>query len=185
MANKIFYGVSNVYYAKITTAADGTVTYGTPVAIPGCVGLNLDQEGEMNPFYADNIIYYQSTSNNGYPGTAEFAEIPDSFKTDILNEVADTNSVLVEKANVEPEEFALLFQFEGDENAVKHSFLRCKCTRPSVASTTKEASVTPGTISLNISAMPRIKDQYVKLECKSGSAAYANWTSAVYEPTGL
>lgn len=45
MANKIKYGISRCYYAKITET-DGVVTYATPVALAGAVNLTLDQSGE-------------------------------------------------------------------------------------------------------------------------------------------
>ena len=56
MANKIKYGLKNVYYAKITEGTGGTITYGTPVAIPGAVSMSLDAQGEISKFYADNIV---------------------------------------------------------------------------------------------------------------------------------
>ena len=33
-ANKVKFGISNVYYAKMTIANDNTISYATPVAIP-------------------------------------------------------------------------------------------------------------------------------------------------------
>ena len=33
-SNKVKFGISNVYYAKMTVAGDGTISYGTPTAIP-------------------------------------------------------------------------------------------------------------------------------------------------------
>lgn len=181
MANRIKYGVRNVYYAKVTSVSTaGALTYATPVAIPGAVNLSLSAEGESNPFYADDIIYYQSASNNGYSGTLEVALIPDTFKTDILKETVGTNGVYVEKANTEPNEFALLFEFQGDANATRHALFRCTCTRPDVAGATKEASITPQTETINITAMPRMNDYVVKGSCPAtATTAYNAWFSAV------
>ncbi len=91
---KIKYGLSQVYYAKATIATNGTATYGTPVAIPGAVNLTLDAESETEPFYADNIVYYTSVSNNGYSGSLEVALIPDSFMADIFGDVTGANGLV-------------------------------------------------------------------------------------------
>lgn len=181
MANKIKYGLRNVYYAKATEGAGGALTYATPVAIPGAVNLSLSQEGESNPFYADDVIYFQSVSNNGYSGTLEIALVPDSFKTDILGETADTKDVMIETANVQPAEFALLFEFQGDDKATRHLMYRCTCSRPDVTGATKEASIEPQTETLNITVMPRINDMKVKASCPYSSSEYTGWFGTVYE----
>lgn len=178
MPNKIKYGLSNVYYAKITET-NGSITYATPVRIPGAVNLSLSQEGERNIFYADNLEYYVSQNNSGYSGTLEVALLPEAFKTDILGE-ADQNGVLVEHANVNPSEFALLFEFQGDTNAARHCLYRCICSRPDVASATKKASIEPQTETLDITAVPRASDYVVKASCADNTAtAYADWFTAV------
>lgn len=182
--NKVKYGLKNVYYAIATDDGTGTLTYGTPVAIPGAVSMSMDAQGDTNPFYADNIVYWQSVANNGYSGTLEIARIPDSFRTGVLGETADTNGVLFEHANATIKEFALLFQFEGDQSASRHAFYRCTATRAAASGQTTEASITPQTETLNITAMPRISDNLVKSRCEEADAAeeYAAWFSAVYEP---
>lgn len=176
--NKIKYGLRNVYYAKATAGANGVLTYATPVRIPGGVNLSISPEGETEPFYADDIIYYTSTSNNGYTGTLEVAILPDSFYEDILGDVT-TDGVTVEHANVTPSEFALLFEFQGDDKATRHALFRCTCARPDVAGATKEANVTPQTETLNITVMPRINDYVVKAKAAEGATAYADWFTAV------
>ena len=79
MPNKVKYNLKNVHVAKYTGKTNGTFQYETPVAIPGAVSLNLSAEGENNPFYADGIVYYRSTANNGYNGDLEMALIPTGF----------------------------------------------------------------------------------------------------------
>ena len=79
MANKINYGIKNVYYAVATIGSNNTATYSTPVALPGAVSLTLDQEGDNNIFYADNIAYFSTYANDGYTGSLELALIPDDF----------------------------------------------------------------------------------------------------------
>lgn len=180
MANKIKYGLSNVYYAVATDDGVGNLTYATPVAWPGAVSLSLDASGDKNDFFADNVLYFTSTANNGYEGDLETALIPDAFRTDVLGEELDsTGGYYVEKANKPVVEFALLFQFEGDENATRHALYRCVASRPGVNSQTKEETIEPQTESVTITAMPRISDNVVKSRCPSTATAYANWFTAV------
>ena len=180
MSNKVKFGLSNCYYSKITYSS-GTEVFATPVAMPGGVNLSLDPAGDTNNFYADNGIYYALTANQGYSGSLELALIPDGFRTDILGETLNTTSgVYVESSNATISEFALLFQFEGDEKATRHLMYRCIATRPSVASQTTAESTDPVTETLNLTAMPLISNQRVRAKVYEGDTAYTNWFSAVY-----
>ncbi len=184
MANKIKFGLRNCYFAVATDDGNGVLTYSTPKPLKGAKTLSLDAQGESNPFYADDIIYFQSAANNGYSGTLELALIPDDFLKDVLGETTSTNGLQVEKANAATVEFALLFEFQGDANATRHAMYRCTATRPQVGSATKEASIDPQTETLNITAMPRISDYIVKSKIGAATTgAYTTWFAAVVEPT--
>lgn len=182
MANKVQYGLKNVHYATVTVGTN-TVTYGTPVAWPGAVSLSLSAEGDTNIFYADNVAYFTAISNNGYSGDFESALIPDSFRTDIMGETVGTGAksgIYYEAADVQPKAFALLFQFEGDQNATKYALYNCKMTRPDIESSTTEDGIEVQTVSGEITASPRAFDSIVKAQCASTAAtAYTNWFTAV------
>ena len=183
--NKIKYGLKNVHVALLTKGDDGTFTYDTPVAIPGAVSLSMDSEGEMNPFYADNIVYFRTVSNNGYTGDLEMALIPDWFRERVLQEVKDSKGVLVETANItDVQYFALLFQFEGDKKAIRHVLYNCTANRPTVESSTKEDNIEPGTETLSLTADPR-EDGLVKARSgdDTNEDTYKNWFTRVYVPT--
>ena len=174
--NKITYGLSNVHVWPISaTSNEGTPTYGAVISMPGAVSLSLDAEGSSDPFYADDTVYYQGVSNNGYSGSISFADIPQEFLTGIMGEVVDKNGALFEDASVTPKEFAIAFEFKGDQSKRRHVFYRCTATRPSVASDTKEDSVSPNTPELEFSAIPRLDNNYVKAKCEEGDAAYDDW----------
>ena len=64
--NKVKFGLKNCHYAKATLDPDtNAVTFGTPVAIPGAVNLSLDPEGDTEPFYADDMVYYGLLRRSG------------------------------------------------------------------------------------------------------------------------
>jgi len=135
-SNKVKFGLKNCHYAKATFDEDGSVTYAKPVRIPGAVSLSMDANGEIEPFYADNIAYYVVNNNSGYEGDLEIALIPESFLTDIMHEELDGNGVLAENANVELEHFAFLFEFDGDQRHIRHVLYNCVASRPSLLGVT-------------------------------------------------
>ena len=108
--NKVKFGLNNVHWAKITQwSADGTTpVYADPVRLPGAVSLSMDANGENEPFYADNCVYYVMNNNSGYEGDLEIALVTTEFATEILGEILDNNGVLVERNDAEPAQFALL-----------------------------------------------------------------------------
>lgn len=189
--NKVKFGLKNCYYAVATIATDGTATFGTVKALPGAVSLSLDAQGEITPFRADNMDYWISSSNNGYEGDLELAIIPESFKTDVLNEYEDTTQkVLYETTDADPTHFALLFQFEGDAHATRHVIYNCVATRPQVnGETTPTGGIEPQTETISITAASiyhaALDKSLVKASTKSDttSTVYNGWFSAVTVPT--
>lgn len=182
--NKVKYNLKNVHAAKMTVTDQGAFTYATPQAIPGAVSISLDAEGESSPFYADGIVYFRSNTNNGYSGDLEIALIPEWFRTDILKETLDANGVLVERSDIaETEKFALLFEFDGDVNAIRHVLYNCSASRPSIESETREETIEPGTEKLSLTADPRA-DGLVKSRTGDTTSVetYNNWYQAVYVP---
>lgn len=187
MGNKVKYNLKNVYAAKLTETPgeDGVVTYSyaTPQAIPGAVSISLSAEGESSPFYADGIVYFRTVTNNGYSGDLEIALIPEWFREEILQETLDENGVLIEQSNnAESVKFALLFEFDGDVNAIRHVLYNCTASRPSIESETKEDAIEPGTETLSLTADPRA-DGMVKARTgdTTDTETYNSWYSTVYE----
>lgn len=188
MANKIKYGLKNVYYAIATIdPSDNSATYDEPVAFPGAVSLSLDAEGDTNIFHADNIAYYVTEVNNGYTGTLEMARITEDFAADILGEVTDAAGLTYETDDGNNTHFALLFQFEGDEKATRHVIYNCIATRPSIAGSTKEESIEPQTETVNLTATSiyddTVKKNLVKARALEGTTAYTDFFEAVQTPS--
>ncbi len=182
--NKVKFNICNVHYALITVSEEGEVTFGTPVAMPGAVSLSLEPNGEPSNFYADGYAYYTISNNMGYEGDLELAMVPESFRTDVLKESLDENSVLVESANVETANFALLFEFDGDVKKIRHVLYNCSAARPNIESTTNEEEIEVQTETLAITAAP-LANGYVKARTGDSTTdtVYTGWYTSVYMPT--
>ena len=185
MANKVKYGLKNVYYSVITFGENNAASFATPVAIPGAVDMSLSRNGDTYEFYADDGVYFEIADNTNYEGDLEIALIPDSFRTSVLNESLDAKNVMFEGANAAKVHFALLFEFTGDDNAIRHVLYNCTAKESEVAGTTKGENVEVKTEKLHIVAKPLPNGGNIK--AKSGastdSTTYNGWYSAVYTYT--
>ena len=186
--NKVKFGLKGCYYAVGTEASNGSLTYGTPVALPGAVSLSLEASGENTPFYADNIVYYTANGNAGYSGDLELALIPDAFKKDVLGFAEDANGIIYEDANAEIKHFALLFEFAGDTHKTRHVMYNCTASRPAVGSSTIAESKEPQTESVTITATSVYNASLDKDIVKASvtpteTTQYAAWNTTVYVAT--
>lgn len=187
MANKVKFGLSNVHYAPIIAYDEKTetYTYGEVKKLPGAVNLTMDPEGSSEPFYADNIVFFVAQANSGYSGDLEIAMITNDFRTEILGEVKSSDGVMIESADTQGKEFALMFQIEGNEKPNKYIMWRCSVGRPSIEGETKEDKTTPKTDTLNITAMARENDHKIKGYVENSAESktvFENWFKEVYQP---
>jgi phi13 family phage major tail protein len=164
--NKVVFGLKNAHYSIITEAADGTFTYAAPVALEGSTELSFDAKGDTNDFYADDVLYYTTVSNQGYDGSITLAAVSREFRIDVLGETLEgTDNVLTENANSRPNKIAFMFEFDGDQKAVRHVLYNCTVTRPSIAA-------------------PRPYDGIVKRSTTTDTpdTIYDAWYTTVYNP---
>lgn len=191
--NKVKFGLKNVHAALVTFDDNGYPTFAAPRRIPGAVNLSLDKEGDPTKFYADDSDYYDVNNNNGYSGDLEIAMIPEWFRTDILGDIKDSNGVLIENADAPTVYFALLFEFTGDANGIRHVLYKNSVSRPKIEGKTKENSVEVKTDVLTLSSVSckfNINGQDVmtpkgKTDENTTDATYNNWYNTVYVPDTL
>lgn len=187
MANKVQYGFRNVFYSVITESGN-TITYGTPVAFntngAGGISVSLAPKGDKTEFYADDVLWFGETVNQGYEGDLILSQLPTQFKKDVLGWVEDSNGALVENADATPKNFALGFEVQGNENPTRTWYYYCSVARPSDEANSKEATVTPNQKTLTITVSPRPTDKNVKVSLTKATASesiYNSFFSAVYE----
>lgn len=163
--NKVKFGLCNVHVAKMIVGEDNAITYGPIIKIPGAVKLSLDAEGDNEPFYADNVKYFESYANNGYSGDLEIAKIPDEFAKEILGQKIDENGGIMENINDTISPFAFMYQIEGDKTGTRFCYYNTTVSRPSTEASTTEDTKKPNTDTLAIttSARPDTGDVRYKL----------------------
>ena len=186
--NKVKFGLEKVAFAVATIDAENnTATYATPIMNPGARSISMDPQGELTKWYADNIAYYVSNNNSGYEGDLEVARFIDEIKAAIWNIATGANGIQYEDADTEAVHFALLFEFKGDKQKVRHAFYNCVATRPAISSSTTEDSKEPTTESSTITASPihvtALDKDIIRGKCYPTDAAYDDWYSAVTLPT--
>lgn len=186
---KVRFGLSKLYYAVLTEGA--TNAWATPVAIPGAVSMDLENNGTDNTFYADNVAYYKSSANNGYTGSLEVAQIPDQMLADVWGMTLNTDGVVVEKTGIQPKPFALIFQVDTDDVDELNLFYRVvPTTKPISSPATTEDTVEPFTTSFDFEALPLVSGSAVqqglikaKTTPTTTEVKKTAWFSEVYVPT--
>lgn len=180
--NKVHYDLVDVHVAPLTIAA-GVATFGAPVALPGAISMDLAPQGGSVKLRADGMVYYQTSSNNGYEGNLNMTMVPDWFRQQYLGEIlAATDNVQVENAEAAPKSFALLYGFKGDVNRRRHVLYSCLASRPNIKGENKENEKEPDTESLPISVVPLPNgDVKASTTAATPAAVYAGWNTAVWQ----
>ena len=156
---------------------DGTPTFSAPKSYPGAVNMTLDAEGEQSIFYADNIAYYVTNSNNGYTGELEMAYLYDWFETEYLGNKESQEGMIVETSDVPTQMAYIMFQFEGDVNATKYIIYNATFSRPSLEGSTQEDTTEPNTTTIPFTSVPLVTEfgKIVRAKVPSTASNYATF----------
>ena len=94
--------------------------------------------------------------------------------------------VMTENTNQRAKKIAFMFEFDGDQKAVRHCLYNCTVTRPSLTSATKTETAEPQNQELSMISAPR-EDGVVKRSTtvETTPEVYNAWYSAVYEPAAI
>ncbi len=182
MDNKVKFGLKNVHVFPITAMSDSAVTYGEVIKIPGAVALSLSANGESEDFFADDNVYFSTFANSGYEGDLEIALIPDEFYTKILGQLKDTNGAIVEGVDDRTSNYAMAFEFDGDQKQVRHVLYNCTSSRPSLEGETVQDKKSPKTEKISIKAAARPDIRKIKAKLAQGMTGYDTFYDAPYTP---
>ena len=180
--NKVVYGLENAHYAKLTFGVGGAPTFATPVALKGSVEFKMDPETNSVEFAADNDSqYFTEDENNGYSGTLTIANMPLSFRRDILGEVINvTDGTITELADAKFSPFALLFQFDGDKTKTRHLIYYCNGSRATISSK-RGKDISGVELPFKAKQLAVGNKKLIKTQTTSEeSTKYANWFKTVY-----
>lgn len=188
MAEKVQYGICNVYLFARTEGTGGAISYASPIHAEGAVSLSLDPQSEENVFYADNTRYYISNSSQGYEGELELAFLQDDVKLAFMGYVEASNNNIVE-TNAQGAPFGMVFQFETDDKARRVVLYNCKMGKPSEEHETTEDSTEPATVTVPFSCngeavtIDSVNRMIYKAEIHNSDANYSTAFTALALPT--
>lgn len=184
MANKVVFGLENVHVGTYSVDAEtGTVTLGTPLHIAGAVNMSLEADSEESVFWADNVKYYTTYSDNGMTGELEMALFPDAFKTQFMNYTTLADGGLAQIKGEQNKDVYIIFEASGD---AEHR--RCIMYNVSLGQITREYATTteskePQTATLPFTVTGDNGTGIVRAEYSETSAGYATLFTAPPVPT--
>lgn len=173
MANKVEFGISNLYVGTYTEGAGGTVTLGTPLAIPGAVSFAPEESSEKSDFFADNGIYFSRYSGGSFEGDLEVALFPAEFKKQFLGYVELDNGGLATVKNAVKPQAYLMFQVEGDQESGRAIFYNVSFGAITREYNTIEESKEPNTETIPVTVVGDNKTGISKVTFVPSDAAYA------------
>lgn len=196
--NKVHFGLKRAMIWPLTETTNPqtgviTTTYGAGIPWPGSVSLDLSNNASQEDFYADDGVYYVTSSASNYEGDFESASVPRAFKKAIYGDVEDTNGALIEVKNAVTKYFAFGYETSGDIGGQRTIFYKCSATRPSAGGATLEDGTEVQTETVTIKAIARADSveiggeerNLIQATLVKGQTGYDTFFAAPYVPAGV
>ncbi len=146
MANKVEFGISNLYVGTYTvTGTNGAVTMGTPYHQAGAVSFSPEEQSESNKFYADNVVYWSGYTGGTFEGDLEVAKFDDDFKKNFLGYIQKGDGGLAVVKNAVKPNVYIAFQVEGDAESRRIIMYNCSLGGITREYSTEEETIEPTT----------------------------------------
>ena len=183
MANKVIFGVSNLHVGLYNVSTSGTVTLGTPYALPGTVNISIEPDSEETKFYADNVVYWSSYSDNGLTGEIENAFFTDDFKTKFMNYKSLSNGGVAQIKGMQNKPVYFAFQAEGDKEARRGIFYNVTLGQITREYSTTEDTTEPATATLPFTVNGDNATGVTRAAFTEGASAYSTLFTSPPVPT--
>lgn len=175
MANKVLFGISNLYVATYTvtsTTSGDVVAIGTPVKVPGAVSFSPSESSDSNDFYADNIIYWSGYSNIKIEGDLEVAMFDDNFKKTFLGYKTLTNGGVAAVKNPAKKNVFIAFEVDGDNEKRRVALYNCTLGNLTRSYSTITDTKEPQTETLGITCIGDVNTGVTMATFKTGDSGY-------------
>lgn len=143
-------GLKNLHYAIITENPDGTLTYGTPIKIPGISKAGINPNVDSGTFFGDDGPMETASSMGQIDLELEVADIPMEDLAALLGHTIDENGIVLHSSDDVPPWVAIGFQSLKSNGKYRYIWLlKGKFREPEEDFETKGESVNfqPATIS--------------------------------------
>lgn len=150
MANKVEFGISNLYIGTYSVDTGGTVTMGTPYHQAGAVSFSPEEQSESNTFYADNVVYWSQYTGGTFEGDLEVAKFDDTFKTQYLGYISKADGGVALLKNATKPNVYIAFQVEGDAESRRIIMYNCSLGGITREYSTEEETIEPATETISV-----------------------------------
>ena len=186
MSRDGFIGVKNFHIAEMT--AEDTLTYATPVAVPGLVQMQASRTTNNEPSYADDDVWIDASSDTGGEGTISIRDVLTS--STIRNLIAKLTGYfltaegdLLALTNAEDKFCCLMCERSAHGgHGQRKLWYKCKLGKPEFDASTKEDTPSVGQLDIPFTFSPVELGTGVTCTTRDsfyGNSTYADFFSAV------
>lgn len=170
--NKVEFGMKMCHMGTYETDQDGVVTLGAPMHVPGSISLALSAESEESKFWADDVVYFSSFTDNGESGDLNMALFPDEFKLAFLNYEQLADGGIAKIKTKQNKNVYMIFQGEGDKSKRRHILYNVSLGAISREYRTMEGTKEPETETIPVTLTGDNATGIVKVSYSEGDAGY-------------
>ena len=184
MANKVEFGISNLYVGTYSVVATtGAVTMGTPYHQAGAVSFSPEEQSDSNKFYADNVVYWSGYTGGTFEGDLEVAKFDDTFKTQFLGYISKGDGGLGLVKNATKPNVYIAFQVEGDAESRRIIMYNCSLGGITREYSTEEESIEPATETIAVTVAGDNKTGISMVSYNQGATGYSTLFTNPPAPT--